>query len=146
MRHIIEKDWVTRSGLRAVILVIEWTDGNPHHRCGYVEVPEDHKAFGKSYYTSTFDECGNKREIGLIEQQINGIEIHGGLTYSSSVAGESYPASGSGWWFGFDCIHLGDRPITECGGGYSDPMSTAKSLSYVAGECEELARQLQEIK
>jgi len=47
MNHIIEKDWITKSGLRAVVL--RATDYSPGHRCGYVGINNKHP-FLNVYY------------------------------------------------------------------------------------------------
>lgn len=56
-------------------------------RCGYVKVPEGNRFFKKEY------------------TELNEIEIHGGLTYSSY---ELPGVKDSGWYIGFDCSHSGD--------------------------------------
>ncbi len=55
------------------------------HLCGYVGVPETHRAFGVGY------------------DSVNA-PIHGGLTYSDEQE-DGY------WWFGFDTAHAGDLNI-----------------------------------
>jgi hypothetical protein len=64
------------------------------HWCGYVGVPREHPAYGKSY---------NDVDV----------EVHGGLNYAHECAGEicHVPAPGMPddvWWLGFDCAHAGD--------------------------------------
>ena len=57
-----EKDWVTKAGLRAIVLKL------PHpfnHRCGYVGVGKDNGFYGVEYDN--------------IEQYFY---VHGGLTFS----------------------------------------------------------------
>lgn len=75
----IEKDWITKAGVRAVVL-------NTGHRCGYIEVKEDSPLCNVHYNNI----C---------------MEVHGGLTYS---ARDSRYLPTKGWWLGFDCAHLGD--------------------------------------
>ena len=59
-RFIIEKDFIV-NGYRCVIV-----GNNLGHRCGYIEIPEDHSLHGKHY--SVIDDI---------------IDIHGGWTYSN---------------------------------------------------------------
>lgn len=78
----VEKDWVTASGLRAVVV-------NDTHRCGYVAVPKGHPAFKKDY--------------GDLQ-----IDAPGGLTYARGT-NENYPVAATEvWWLGFDCAHWDD--------------------------------------
>jgi hypothetical protein len=76
----------------------EWVDAETGYKCtvmrhgtlghlnGYVAIPKGHNAWGENY--------------DLIND--NGIEVHGGLTYSDEdkETGE--------WVVGFDCSHAGD--------------------------------------
>ena len=55
------------------------------HRCGYVELPKNHKYFRLDY--DAID-----------------VDCHGGLTYSDSHLQDIKDS----WFIGFDCIHLGD--------------------------------------
>ena len=52
------------------------------YRCGYVALPRSHPLHGKSY------------------EDLAGISVHGGLTFSGSMEGV--------WLLGFDCAHYGD--------------------------------------
>jgi len=61
------------------------------HRCGYVEIPKDHKYF-KVHYRDLYD-----------------IEVHGGITYSNDTL---FDKRGS-WFIGFDCMHSGDKKDTS---------------------------------
>jgi hypothetical protein len=124
MASTIEKDWTTAAGLRAVCLIIEYTPGIPHHRCGYVEVPEGHPLFGKSY--SALDQL---------------LDVHGGLTYSGKPPRGATPRS-LGWWFGFDCSHHGDAALGEENTPF---VGTVRSLDFVTSECEKLTQQIAEL-
>src|ERR1700758_3054347 len=78
----IEREW-KHAGLSCTV-VIQREHG---HRCGYVRVPPGHPFHGKSYEKPNVD-------------------VHGGLTF-----GGLEPCShedGQGYWFGFDCVHVGD--------------------------------------
>jgi hypothetical protein len=89
---LVEKDWITKAGLRAVCVVVSFENG-PHHRCGYVAVQKGHKLFGAHY--------------DAVE-----VDVHGGLTFSE-LNNDNYPvASDENWWFGFDCAHGCDGEIT----------------------------------
>jgi len=126
MTYKTEKVWITASGLKACCLVIEFTAGVPHHRCGYVEVKKSSPLYGVNY--------NSQHPLALQE-----IDVHGGLTYSA--AGEDYlPGDADSWWFGFDCAHAGDGEITS--NPYWRNEAPARSLEYVEAECESLAAQL----
>lgn len=122
----VEKDWTTASGLRAVVIATSMG-----HRCGYVGVSKDHPLFGKDY-----------NDVG--------VDVHGGLTFSSTEIGK-YPVESDLHWFGYDCIHLGDardlnlmdedhRKFYENRCFYED--GVVRSLAYCERECESLAEQL----
>ena len=84
-------------------------------------------------------ECGKRGVLSLVtagpEEIENGrldilVDVHGSLTFSSSVAGENYPVKTKNlWWFGFDCRHYGDSIEVQ-------------NEEYVVMECERLAEQL----
>lgn len=145
-----KKDWVvefdeikkdTPSGDMRMVVVF----GRLGHRCGYVGVTKNHILFGKDY-----DEAGLD------------VDVHGGLTYAGWR--EGYPVESDKkewWWFGFDCMHLGDKmdigSMLKYGMADNEQMSlyyrynllgdsgTARSLDYVADECRKLAKQLANI-
>ena len=130
----VEKDWMTESGLRAVVVVQDHGS-----RCGYVGVPEGHAASGKDY-----DELD--------------INVHGGLTYAG--CNDSYPAPSDGlWWLGYDCAHWGDvrdpslmtpdyKELHDKGLFTSalDDYGVVRSLDYCIEQCESLAKQLKDLK
>lgn len=89
--YIIEADWITSAGFRAV--VVKHNLGYSRHRCGYVGVEDGHPLFGVDY---------NKLNI----------DAHGGITYANSYS--SYPVESKLWWFGFDTARCFDMP--EIGG------------------------------
>lgn len=64
------------------------------HRCGYVGVPKGHPLYGKNYG----------------DDDAYFIDCHGGLTYSTSNVGSSYPIKEENelWWFGWDYGHYMD--------------------------------------
>lgn len=162
----IEKDWITVAGLRAVCWMCT-SMGRKTHRCGYVEVPAGHPLHGISYgepcdlFTQADADgqtLGKKSPILMLTAAVRGdddesrvrrspdivFDCHGGLTYSGG--GDSYPAAGDGWWFGFDCAHSGDGVIepSEIDLMYPRDGDEVRSLEYVEQECERLAAQIVE--
>ncbi len=110
--------------------------GENSHWCGYVKVPNDSRLYKKHYYTSSESELG----ISKLEEAINNIDIHGGLTY----AGER--KEDGNWWFGFDCGHSGDLSLYMLDGHFfRDYNSRYRDKDYVIGECKYLAKQLKQI-
>lgn len=65
-RFKIEKEWVTKAGLKAKVL---WV--NNSHRCGYVAIPKENKYFQIDY------DCLK-------------VEVHGGLTYGTTEPDGEY--------------------------------------------------------
>lgn len=161
---IVEKDWTTAAGLRAVVVIGE-DRGRKTHRCGYVEVPADSPLAGKGYSDSIpqisqeqvdgtvlgkksplllLTACVGADEEGLIRRSLDVlIDVHGGLTYAGS--GEKYPVPDSGWWFGFDCSHCGDAEIERNPLWEYEHGDVVRELPYVMSECEYLAVQLNTI-
>jgi hypothetical protein len=78
----VEKDWRTECGLRAAVIK---HNSYLTHRCGYVEVPQDHGLYNISY-----------------EEIFEYVDVHGGLTFSGSIPFED------SYWFGYDCAHSFD--------------------------------------
>lgn len=108
------------------IICIIKSQGGMSHLCGYVGVPYESNLFGLSY-------------IGWLESKI---DVHGGLTYSTSESSRmnvvfgkhKYPICIEAiWWFGFDCNHVDDLPQY---GGYR------KSEEFALSECRSLSKQL----
>ena len=105
--------WVTAAGLRAA-----WIR-DPHlgFLCGYVEAPESMR--GVDYADTEY-------------------EVHGGLTFSGSLAGQT-------WWFGFDCAHAGDARPDETWSsvlGSASKRAVYRTAGFVEAQCEKLAAQL----
>lgn len=75
----IEKDWITKSGLRSFVIYIE----DSKHRCGYVVVPEDNIFHGANY--------------SEIEENFN---VHGGITFSGPLT-----FSDNEYALGYDTAH-----------------------------------------
>lgn len=125
MTYTVEKDWITESGLRAVVVM-----GHSGCRCGYVGVAKDHPLFGR-HYNDMADPYP---------------DVHGGLTFSDGIP--DYPVESDLWWFGYDCAHLWDAPSTQYlevhpdAHGFIEMGAIHRSLNYCISNCESLARQL----
>lgn len=89
------------------------------HLCGYVGLPSGHKYFGEDY-----DNIG--------------VEVHGGLTYSSQRL-HMQPEDDL-WWIGFDCGHYGD--ISFLKDDLHFPGDTYKDMNFVESEIKQLVDQL----
>lgn len=120
-----KKQWQHNNGLACLIV--------RNHRgalCGYVGVPISHPYFGKGY------------------NEIDNVEVHGGLSFSGECAESNDEAKGichisdkEVWWLGFDCNHYGDiSPLGEY--PYFESKSTYKDFEYVTNEVNKLAEQL----
>ncbi len=167
MSYRIEKNWITKAGYRAVVLVIMWdsytrekgAENYKHHYCGYVEVPEGHP-----FYEVDYDErVVLMKDIGryvkaeyenfyILKRDIllspaNLIDVYGGLTFSGHGKG-GYPVKSSGWWFGFDCNHSTDRylEVPPSLKEYPQIGSRVWTLEEVVKECEKLAEQLKAVE
>lgn len=83
---------------------------------GYVKIPEGHPLHGK----------------GDGEEEVDNLEVHGGITFGGSWDDEDGP-----WWIGFDCAHFGDLvpKISYSNGIFRDE-------EYVTKEIERLVDQL----
>lgn len=115
--------------------------------CGYVGVTPDSPLRGLSYYTSSYDIeevlSGKAAASAPLQAKVNGIEVHGGLTYSGNWSGQSH-------WFGFDCSHYGDLSprllhFDSWEGVRLNPRDTYRTQGFVEGECVKLAAQLAQI-
>lgn len=125
MSYEIEKSWITKAGLPAVVL---WV--NDSHRCGYVELTKD----------SIFYEITDKREVHpILQKSIDDLAVHGGVTFFD-IAYWPDPESGvCNFFVGFDCAHSGDSTK------YSPRRGILRSLDYCVAQCEDLAKQLMSI-
>ena len=101
---------------------------------GYVGVPPEHKLHGKDYND-------------LYSQDIN-IDVHGGLTYSSSDFSPLAAILPDHHWFGFDTMHYNDiSPIDiQIDGLRMQDLGTYRNMVYVTQQVTELARQLHELR
>lgn len=90
------------------------------HLCGYVAVPQGHKAFN-----CTYDEFS--------------ADCHGGLTYADYQLPRGTQLQGTFWWIGFDCAHWGDWvSIAEDG--------TYRTFGYVFSQIMSIVNQLEKMK
>ena len=139
MSYIIEADWITSAGLRAICMLAQGT-----HRNGYVEVPKGHPLHGIGYNEPTKligRKAAEEARLGKKSSILAfTFDVHGGLTYSGS--GETYPVPSDGWWFGFDCAHAGDGQLGRRARFSGGPV---RSQEYVMSECEKLALQIVEM-
>lgn len=157
----IEKDWYTKAGLRAIVVMTEMG-----HRCGYVGVAKDHPLYGVEYNESSraikespVNEPQGKRGImTLLSAALTPDEdwrldvvfdVHGSLTFSGQAKFDQDEPN-KRWWFGFDAGHHMDAPDLAA---IKDPQlrdiytgfpreGTIRTLDYMAEECESLAKQL----
>lgn len=93
--------------------------------CGYVGLPPGHPQHGADY------------------NNVDGVDVHGGLTYSDRCSGHICHVAQPGepdavWWLGFDCAHLFDVwPLYG-----DDHEAEYRNIAYVTAEVERLAAQL----
>jgi len=183
-----EKVWTTRTGLTAAIGM-----NRLGVYVGYVAVQPGHPLYGLSHTSesphlqffvkrllsqpiseTTRERLGMSFMIDILSGNVRPrldtvIRVHGGLTFSSDVAGGDYPIeTKDSWWFGFDCGHAGDFvPAIACGEGdaslrkllgdevadklkaITDELgpeeTTYREAEYAEQECEYLSEQLVEI-
>jgi hypothetical protein len=162
--HIIEEDWTTASGLRAVVLIICYGE-RKDHRCGYVGVPKGHPLHGLDYdqhipdlerYAATA-RLGQKSPILALTAGVNApagqtirasldtiVDVHGGITYAGGGKGK-YPVESDLWWFGYDCAHSGDGKIEPDECGFEFEGDIVRDLDYCIRQCESLAHQITEL-
>lgn len=155
--HIVEKDWTTKAGFRAVVLLL--TRG---HRCGYLGVEKGHPLHGIDYgeqteaLPSAEGESVGKRSMlavlvsgGNFQSPEMVFDVHGGLTFAGAKG--EYPVNSDLWWFGFDCAHCGDAIDRETLAKHGiepeyEPISfdgdVVRSLDYCVDELESLAEQM----
>jgi len=151
-KTVTVKDWTTKAGLRAVILLVN--DGS--HHCGYVEINEGHPLFNKEYTEKCCPQLPEGETIGrrgvipllcadmsakLISADVY-FNVHGGITFSGEFKNES-----KGWWFGYDCAHAGDKMKLPSLASFGDfDGDVWRDEAFCIAECEDLARQLAELK
>lgn len=99
--------------------------------CGYVRVPKDHPWY-EIDYSGRHPHCCEASPESLIT-------VHGGLTYSGRLSVEP-----EGWWFGFDCAHLGDY-VAYGVPGVPDREGHHWTIEEVESACALLAAQLRAV-
>lgn len=100
---------------------------NGTHPCAYVRIPQNHPCFGKNY------------------EELESIDVHGGLTYSQNHIPRQR-AEESEWWIGWDYAHGGDY--------FGDPAIQYKgfigakkwTVDEILKDVESVIKQLQEIE
>lgn len=156
MSFIVNKDWTTEAGLRAV--VIEITQplmfGQSTWHCGYVAVEEGSPLFGKDYQDrmpqlkKLFEELKQKESEESIFESYGAIDllcmafddeedpqlgyclqVHGGVTYA--ITSNEYPVAVEKelHWIGYDCNHFDDIQLVQ-------------NLNFNIQQCESLAKQI----
>lgn len=104
------------------------------HLCGYVELPKEHKLYGK-------DNMDN-------EEIFNEIDVHGGVTYTGEIRFKQQDYT-IDYVVGFDCAHAGDYSpyfLPFLGMNKRIANETYKDIEYVTNECKNLAKQLKELE
>ena len=139
----IEKIWVTRAGFPAVATMID-----NQYRCGYVGVSplspfhrleyyEDNILLS-DIYQSTLQKNSGTTNFPIAIDHV--IEVHGGITYSGSLAYLEPKAYRGHWWFGFDCAHAGDM-VYRANASTTLAVSV-RTLNFVIEQSEKVADQL----
>lgn len=85
-RFVVEREF-EHCGLKCVVVLQDLG-----HRCGYVGVGKNHPLHGQFHDV----------------EEIENLNVHGGITYASDGRGQYPIESDEMWWFGFDCAHWGD--------------------------------------
>lgn len=108
------------------------THNNLGYRCGYVCIPKGHPWHGQEY------------------DDLEGVSVHGGLTFSGADDSTTDINFKDSWWIGFDCAHAYDAPdlslLPEKSAerGFYDrypPTGEIRTTEYVVAECESLCKQ-----
>ena len=143
-KTIILKEWKTKAGFKAAVI----KHNSFGHLCGYVGVDKKHSLYAKGYHQhcdclipsrdkamkgkvgkrgviSMFCYDGESASMDIV------FDVHGGVTYAGTD--KEYPIKSKLHWIGFDCGHAGDTP-EKC------------DLDYCIKECENLAKQIAEVK
>jgi len=157
MPFIVNKDWTTKSGLRAVVIEITQPSmfGESTWHCGYVAVNSKSPLFDKDYGdrvpeleemferikdqdAAGHDIFGSYGAIDLLAMAFDDdeaprlsycLQVHGGVTFSKKS--REYPVASEEElnWIGFDCNHFDDSWLVQ-------------NLEFNTKECERLASQI----
>jgi hypothetical protein len=160
---MIEKDWKTKAGLRAICVL------RNGYRCGYVGVPEGHFLHGMNYrdrienpseriktlLANTSTSKRNRVSLFLAASDPTTLthpsldiifNVHGSLTFAEgSIPIDGKEIGDSEWWFGFDCNHASDRSEREREENFDFIGLLFDAFEYVLGEsCENPEKKTQE--
>ena len=116
-KHVVVKDWVTKAGIRAVILLIN--DGS--HHCGYVALPDKLSHMNFTGYNG--------------DGPYKGISVHGGVTWQDQLKLMNNQNT-----IGFDCAHAGDKTAFS-----NYPGDKWRDEAYCIKQCESMASQLRKL-
>ena len=111
-------------------LGFEWAvvhNGNGY-RCGYIRLPAGHPWHGAGYYDSI----------------VEGVEVHGGLTFAEADKPCHKTGPDDAWWLGFDCAHFHDRQdpfLPREIAAFDFPGAEVRSQEYVEDQCRSLCKQ-----
>jgi hypothetical protein len=115
---------------------LKWvvTHNGRGYRCGYVRIPVEHPLHGEK------------------ANALDGLEVHGGLSFAAADHPCEDEQDGGGWWLGFDCAHSYDGPdlslfetdddIPEWARFLAQYPGEVRTTEYVRSECVDLAEQL----
>ena len=141
---IIDKQWMTKQGYLATITI------QPNGiYCGYVAIPKHHPANGLQYYGTDIplDEITEETyKTVRIQQQVNKIQVHGGLTFADKSWFCDY------YMFGFDYAHCDDGSDYKKAKRLFGDRATAlldgniPTVDQITRECNNLSKQLSLIK
>lgn len=109
VKNDFEKDWITKSGLRAVVVI----NKSLGHRCGYVGVHKSNGLFSVNY-----------------ESIVPLVDVHGGLTFSGRMSDSQMNL----WWFGYDCGHHSDHSIFNPSGIKRSLAYCVKECEFLASQ------------
>ncbi len=168
MPYKVEKDWITRAGLRAIVILIYrdpsitlldnidrkaitiTKEGVASHRCGYVRIEKDHPLYGVGYGEPTLKipyewvehaELGKKSPILVFTCGVGALAGED-IRRSPDIAFDVHG--------GLTFSKSGERgyPVKDDGWWFGFDCAHAGdtlekcTLEYVADECERLAEQL----
>ena len=111
-------------------LGFEWAvvhNGNGY-RCGYIRLPVGHPWHGADYDADVLD----------------GVEVHGGLTFAEADKPCHKPGADDAWWLGFDCAHSRDRQdpsLPQQIAAFDFEGAEVRSQEYVEEQCRSLCEQ-----
>ena len=108
------------------------------HLCGYVELPKEHKLYGKTNVDNEF---------------FFNLDVHGGVTYANAKRIKRHEKRPNlfideyaSFVVGFDCGHAGDLAPGLVPSIKSFHEEVYRDIEYVTNECKNLAKQLKELE